>query len=85
MRILVVEDEPQMASLLLQALVEDGHAVTTAQNGREGLSLAETNAFDLLVIDVMLPGIDGLTLTRKLRAAGGRVPILMLTARDTTS
>ena len=84
-RILVVEDEPQMASLLLQALVEDAHAVTTTQNGREGLSLAGTNAFDLLVIDVMLPGIDGLTLTRKLRASGSRVPILMLTARDTTS
>jgi DNA-binding response OmpR family regulator len=84
-RILIVEDELQMAALLQQGLTEDGHVVTTAHNGREGLSLAETGAFDLLLLDVMLPDLDGWTVVRKLRATGSRVPILMLTARDATA
>jgi DNA-binding response OmpR family regulator len=82
MRILVVEDEPRMADLLRQGLTEEGHAVVVAQDGRMGLSFAEGEAFDLLLVDVMLPGVDGFTIVRRLRARQNRTPILMLTARD---
>jgi DNA-binding response OmpR family regulator len=82
MRILVIEDEPRMVGLLRQALVEEGHSVTTATEGREGLSLAESCPFDLIILDVMLPGIDGFTVARRLRARLNQTPILMLTARD---
>ena len=82
MRILVVEDEPRMAELLGQGLSEEGHAVVVARDGREGLSLAESAAFDLLVLDVMLPGADGFTIVRRVRARQIQTPILMLTARD---
>jgi two-component system, OmpR family, response regulator len=82
MRILVVEDEPRMAGLLRQGLAEEGHALTLAADGRQALSLAETGAFDLIVLDVMLPLLDGLTVARKLRAQRIQTPILMLTARD---
>lgn len=84
MRILVVEDEPRMADLLRQGLTEEGHNVVAVLDGREGLSLAESGPFDLLVLDVMLPGADGFTIVRRLRAQRNRTPILMLTARDTT-
>jgi DNA-binding response OmpR family regulator len=82
MRILIVEDEPRMADLLRQGLTEEGHAVVVAQDGRAGLSFAEGEAFDLLLVDVMLPGVDGFTIVRRLRARQNRTPILMLTARD---
>jgi two-component system, OmpR family, copper resistance phosphate regulon response regulator CusR len=82
MRILVVEDEPRMADLLRQGLTEEGHAVVVAQDGSAGLSFAEGQAFDLLLVDVMLPGVDGFTIVRRLRARQNRTPILMLTARD---
>jgi DNA-binding response OmpR family regulator len=82
MRILVVEDEPRMADLLRQGLAEDGHAVTCAHNGPDGLGIAEHGEFDLLLLDVMLPGLSGLEIARRLRAAADRTPILMLTARD---
>jgi DNA-binding response OmpR family regulator len=84
MRILVVEDESRMAELLRQGLAEEGHAVTLAPDGPQGLSLAETGAFDLLILDVMLPGLDGFAVARKLRAQRIQTPILMLTARDAT-
>jgi DNA-binding response OmpR family regulator len=84
MRILVVEDEPHMAGLLRQGLSEEGHAVTVAADGREGLSLAASDSFDVLVLDVMLPGVDGWTVLRRLRTGGNQTPILMLTARDAT-
>jgi DNA-binding response OmpR family regulator len=84
MRILVVEDEPRMAELLRQGLTEEGHAVVAALDGWEGLSLAESAPFDLLLLDVMLPGADGFAIVRRLRALGNRTPILMLTARDAT-
>jgi two-component system, OmpR family, copper resistance phosphate regulon response regulator CusR len=84
MRILVVEDEPRMAELLRQGLSEEGHAVTVAHDGRAGLSLAGTEGFDLLVLDVMLPGVDGFTILRRVRARQIQTPILMLTARDAT-
>ena len=84
MRILVVEDEPRMAELLRQGLAEEGHAVTVALDGREGLSIAEHESFDLLLLDVMLPGADGFTIVRRLRSRRNQTPILMLTARDAT-
>jgi len=82
MRILVVEDEPRMAELLRQGLSEEGHVVTLALEGREALSLAMDASFDLILLDVMLPGIDGFTVARRLRAQRNQTPILMLTARD---
>jgi DNA-binding response OmpR family regulator len=71
-----------MAELLRQGLTEDGHTVTVALDGREGLALVEDGGFDLLVLDVMLPGATGLEIARQLRASQDRTPILMLTARD---
>jgi two-component system, OmpR family, response regulator MprA len=85
MRILVVEDERRMADLLRQGLSEDGHAVTVALDGREGLAFAEAGAFDLLILDCMLPGMSGLQIAGHLRARRDRTPILMLTARDAAS
>jgi DNA-binding response OmpR family regulator len=85
MRVLVVEDERRMAELLRQGLTEDGHTVTVALGGRDGLALAETGGFDLLLLDVMLPGTSGFDIARQLRAKQDRTPILMLTARDAPS
>ena len=73
-----------MAELLRRGLSEEGHAVTVAHDGRAGLSLAGTEGFDLLVLDVMLPGVDGFTILRRVRARQIQTPILMLTARDAT-
>jgi len=82
MRILVVEDDQKMAELLRQGLSEEGHAVVVAAEGRQAFSIADGDAFDLVVLDVMLPGIDGFTVAKRLRAAHNQTPILMLTARD---
>jgi DNA-binding response OmpR family regulator len=82
MQILVVEDEVRMANLLRRGLEEEGHAVVVASNGKDGLSIALSHPFDVMVLDVMLPGLDGLTVARRLRDRGNRTPILMLTARD---
>jgi DNA-binding response OmpR family regulator len=82
MRVLVVEDDRRMCELLRQGLEEEGHAVALAQDGEEGLSAARTRAFDVLVLDVMLPKLDGVTLARRLRDERDSTPILMLTARD---
>jgi DNA-binding response OmpR family regulator len=82
MRILVVEDEPRMAELLRRGLTEEGHAVVVSLDGREGLSFAESEPFDLLLLDVMLPGTDGFSIVRRLRSRRNQTPILMLTARD---
>jgi two-component system, OmpR family, response regulator len=81
-RVLVVEDEPRMAGLLKRALQEEGHAVDVAADGREGLWLATENAYGAIVLDVMLPGLDGISVCRRLREAGSWVPVLLLTARD---
>src|SRR6516162_7026995 len=82
MRVLVVEDEVRMAGLLERALREEGHAVDVAADGREGLWLASENAYAAIVLDVMLPGLDGFEVCRRLRESGRWVPVLMLTARD---
>jgi len=77
-----VEDERRMAELLRQGLTEEGHAVVLADNGPDGLELAQSHEFDVIVLDLMLPGMDGFTVARRLRGAHNQTPILMLTARD---
>jgi DNA-binding response OmpR family regulator len=84
MQVLVVEDERRMAELLRQGLEEEGHSVVVAGNGKDGLAMAESHPFDAIVLDVMLPGMDGFSVARKLRSARNQTPILMLTARDAT-
>jgi two-component system, OmpR family, response regulator MprA len=82
MQVLVVEDERRMAELLRQGLEEEGHSVILAMDGEKGLAMAESHTFDAIVLDVMLPGMDGFSIARKLRASLNQTPILMLTARD---
>jgi DNA-binding response OmpR family regulator len=82
MRILIVEDEEKLASVLKRGLQEQGYAVDIAYDGDEGLGLAEIEPYDLVLLDVMLPKLDGLVVARRLRAGHRNVPILMLTARD---
>jgi two-component system OmpR family response regulator len=82
MRLLVVEDEPEMAELLKKGLEEENHRVVLATDGREALELARTYDFDAIVLDVMLPVLDGYAVTRRLRESGRQTPLLMLTARD---
>jgi len=82
MRILVVEDDVKMAELLHRGLSGEGHFVTIAYDGNQGLQEAQTQTFDTILLDVMLPGPDGLAVARRLRKNGVRTPILMLTARD---
>lgn len=83
MRVLVVEDELRMAALLKRGLEEDGYAVDVAGAGTEAVWQAEEFGYDAVVLDVMLPGLDGVEVCRRLRGAGRWMPILMLTARDT--
>jgi DNA-binding response OmpR family regulator len=83
MRILVVEDEHRLAGVLKRGLEEHGYAVDVAYDGEEGLGLAELEPYDLIVLDVLLPKLDGRTVCRRLRAQRQNVPVLMLTARDT--
>lgn len=83
MRILVVEDEPGIANFVRQGLTEAGYAVDLAWNGHEGLDYALAADYDVLVLDIMLPKMDGLELLRELRRLGDKTPALMLTARDT--
>jgi DNA-binding response OmpR family regulator len=82
MRLLVVEDEPEMAELLKKGLEEENHRVVLATDGREALELARTYDFDAIVLDVMLPLLDGYAVTRRLRESGRQTPLLILTARD---
>lgn len=82
MRVLVVEDEPKMAALVRRGLVDEGHAADIAGAGEDAVWLAEAHPYDVVVLDVMLPGIDGFETCRRLRAAGVWTPVLMLTARD---
>jgi DNA-binding response OmpR family regulator len=85
MRVLVVEDERRMAALLKRGLTEEGHQVFVAYDGVEGFDMARSTEFDILVLDVMLPGMDGLTIARRLREENNQTPVLMLTARDTAA
>jgi len=81
-RILIVEDDVKMAALLRRGLQEEGLAVDVAGRGEEALWMAEATEYDALVLDVMLPGIDGFETCRRLREGGVWTPVLMLTARD---
>jgi two-component system OmpR family response regulator len=82
MRVLVVEDEVKMAGLLKRALEEEGYAVDVAARGEDALWLGTENPYDAIVLDLMLPDLDGFEVSRKLREAGRWSPVLMLTARD---
>jgi two-component system OmpR family response regulator len=82
MRVLVVEDEIKMAGLLRRGLMADGMAADVAIKGEDALWMAGSTAYDAVILDVMLPGIDGFETCRRLRADGVWIPILMLTARD---
>jgi DNA-binding response OmpR family regulator len=82
MRILLVEDERKISAYVKRGLEEQGYAVDAAYTGQEALDWANTIDFDLIVLDILLPEMDGLTACRELRKKGSRVPVLMLTARD---
>jgi DNA-binding response OmpR family regulator len=82
MHILVVEDERKLARLLRRVLSEERHNVDLAFDGLEGLELAESNSYDLIILDLMLPGLDGIEICRRIRGAGIEVILLMLTARS---
>jgi len=82
MHVLVVEDDRSLADLLRRGLTQERHVVDVAHDGDEGLERAESGIYDALILDVMLPGRDGLEIARRLRAARIAAPILMLTARD---
>ena len=82
MRLLVVEDDPNICRFVQKGLQEERYAVDVAQDGEEGLSLATVTPYDLIILDVMLPKLDGLSMCSKLRKARKTTPILMLTARE---
>ena len=83
MRVLIVEDEVRLNNIIKKGFVEDGFAVDQAFDGEEGQFLAENEDYDLIVLDLMLPKIDGIEVCKNLRAKNIRTPILMLTARST--
>ncbi len=85
MQVLVVEDEQRMAELLDRTLQEEGHQVVVSNDGRAGFEIARSSPFDMIILDVTLPGMDGLTVARKLREYKNQTPILMLTARDSSA
>lgn len=80
MKILVVEDDPTTGAYIVEGLREEGHTADLVKDGREGLIAAQTRDYDVLVLDRMLPGLDGLSVLRTLRAAGNQTPALFLTA-----
>jgi|TARA_B110000240_G_scaffold184256_1_gene218697 two-component system OmpR family response regulator len=80
MRILCIEDDRELLDYLLKGLTEDGHVVDVSQNGKDGLFLATTEQYDVMLIDRMLPEVDGLTITKTLRGAGNLTPILIFSA-----
>ena len=85
MRILVVDDEPALRAALQRALRLEGYDVTLAEDGDAALRLVQRDAPELVVLDVLMPALDGLAVCRRLRRAGDRTPVLMLTARDAVS
>jgi DNA-binding response OmpR family regulator len=82
MRLLLVEDDPGILRFVLKGLREQAYAVDTAVTGDDALYQAEINSYDLIILDIMIPGRDGFAVCREIRKSGQRVPILMLTARD---
>lgn len=82
MHILLVEDNRDLAQNIFDYFEAKGHTIDLAEDGISGLHLAASNPYDVIILDLMLPGIDGMTLCRRLREAGKQMPVLMLTARD---
>jgi len=82
MRVLIVEDEKDLAAIIKQGLEEEGYIVDVAHDGEEGLYMAESYPIDVMVLDVMLPAMDGLTVLSNLRKKGVQTPVILLTARD---
>ena len=82
MRILIVEDEKPLADVIKRGLFEEGYAIDVAYNGEDGLFMAENEPSDLIILDIMLPIVDGMTILRKIRKRGIKSPVLMLTAKD---
>jgi two-component system, OmpR family, response regulator len=80
MRILVVEDDRETSSYIANGLIEEGHSVDCFADGRDGLLQATTETYDVMIVDRMLPGLDGLSLVRTLRSAGRQVPVIFLTS-----
>jgi DNA-binding response OmpR family regulator len=81
-KILVVEDEPKVAGALKEGLETEGYEITVAQTGEEGFFQASSHVFDLIVLDIMLPGRDGIEILQTLRRQGAKAPVLLLTAKD---
>jgi DNA-binding response OmpR family regulator len=84
-RLLLAEDDPRMRHLVRRGLSEEGHSVDAASTGPQAIDIATVGQFDVLILDLMLPGCDGVEVVRRLRAQGNRTPALMLTARDASS
>lgn len=84
MRILIVDDEENLVNALYKALKEEGYSVDIAQDGLEGLEYAKMNVYDVIILDIMLPGMDGIKILENLRNEGINTPVLMLTAKDAT-
>jgi two-component system, OmpR family, copper resistance phosphate regulon response regulator CusR len=82
MQILVVEDEPKVGDALREGLESEGHEVSLARSGEEGFFQASTRAFDVIILDVMLPGRDGIEVLQTVRKQGMKTPVLLLTAKD---
>jgi heavy metal response regulator len=82
MRILIVEDEKSLAEAIKKGLEEEDYAVDVAYNGEDGLFMAENEPSDLIILDIMLPIVDGMTILKKIRETGVKTPVLMLTAKD---
>ena len=84
MKILLVEDDEHTAKLISDALTAHHYLVNTAKDGHTGLELTKTYSYDLILLDVIVPGLDGMRLCRQLRAQGAQMPILMLTGKDSS-
>ncbi|MDA8241522.1 MAG: response regulator transcription factor [Nitrospiraceae bacterium] len=82
MRILIVEDEKSLADIIKKGLEEEGYAVDVAYDGENGLFMAENEPSDIIILDIMLPIVDGITILKSIRKAGIKTPVLMLTAKD---
>src|SRR6266849_938768 len=85
MRILIVEDEEKVSRFIVRGLTAESFAVDAALDGRTGLELATTYDYDLIILDLMLPGLNGTEVLRRIRRKSSSVPVLILTARDATA
>ena len=82
LRILIAEDEPRLAAFLEKGLAASGYSTTTVHNGRTALSIARDDSFDMLLLDIGLPDLDGLTVLRRIRERGDQLPIIAMSARE---